>query len=139
VNAMNNPTKLELLAQAMEEAETKQLAELADHPNPAISVHRMLPGHHYGAVLQGFKVVGYVIRTAGEKRTLPLTVAKRLVKGGQCSYSVLGDLWLQSNPTGPHLPAAAEVRSDRLNPARTVRHRPRVARRAPGRGSGDDA
>jgi len=89
------------LAELLEETDRKRLAELADHPNPAITVWRMLPGSHYGAVFKDTKmskVVGFDVRTAGEHRFMPIAVAKQLVKDGKCMYSPIGDLWLMVNP-----------------------------------------
>lgn len=88
-------------------AEQRKLAELADHPNPAITFWRMLPGHNHGAVLDGDKVTGYQVGVFGSSRFMPLTVARRLIKSGQIMWALsnLGGgsdkepgLWITSNP-----------------------------------------
>lgn len=87
----------------IKQAEREELAALADHPNPAITVWRMLPGHNYGAVFETTKtgklgkLLGYEIRTAGESKFMPVAVARRLVKDGKCSHRLLGDMWIAVN------------------------------------------
>lgn len=88
-------TKAERNARLVELMHARELAELdrlnpPEHPNPAVRVWMMLPNVNYGAVLKSaksMKVLGYQVGI--ERRWMPVTVAKRLVKAGHCTWGLI--------------------------------------------------
>ncbi len=80
------------MRETLNELRRTQLRELDpdEHPNPAVRVWKMVPGVNYGASLKSaksMKVLGYEV---GEpRRWMPVTVAKRLVKAGHCTWGLL--------------------------------------------------
>jgi hypothetical protein len=96
---MSKPSKAEI-ERVMNENEAERLAAVAGHPNPAVSIWRMLPGCHYGATIERNgkreRVIGYTVRTAGKEKFMPIDVARRLVKDGKCE-SPLGPEWITVN------------------------------------------
>lgn len=79
----------------LEASERKQLAALRRHANPVIREWRMLPSHYPG-VVEGSRFKGYEIKCGGKTTFLPLGVARRLVKRGQCEER-FGGLFISVN------------------------------------------